>query len=86
MLVAPISVGDGASTGAGSVVTKDVEPQTLVAGVPAKPLKKKEDSNSMDGEQKRSPEQISADESLSRMNSFSDRKENFVAAVQKSEN
>jgi bifunctional UDP-N-acetylglucosamine pyrophosphorylase/glucosamine-1-phosphate N-acetyltransferase len=36
MLVAPITVGDGAVTGAGSVVTKDVESETLVAGVPAK--------------------------------------------------
>jgi bifunctional UDP-N-acetylglucosamine pyrophosphorylase/glucosamine-1-phosphate N-acetyltransferase len=36
MLVAPVTVGDGASTGAGSVVTKDVEPDTLVVGVPAK--------------------------------------------------
>jgi len=36
MLVAPVSVGDGASTGAGSVVTKDVEPGELVVGVPAK--------------------------------------------------
>ncbi len=39
MLVAPISVGDGASTGAGSVVTKDVEPGELVVGVPAKSRK-----------------------------------------------
>lgn len=36
MLVAPITIGDGAVTAAGSVVTKDVEPETLVAGVPAK--------------------------------------------------
>ena len=36
MLVAPIKVGDGAVTGAGSVVTKDVEPNTLVVGIPAK--------------------------------------------------
>lgn len=36
MLVAPVSVGDGASTGAGSVVTKDVEAGELVVGVPAR--------------------------------------------------
>ncbi|HQX57294.1 MAG TPA: hypothetical protein PLP07_15320 [Pyrinomonadaceae bacterium] len=37
MLVAPITVGDGASTGAGSVVTKDVAENELVVGVPARP-------------------------------------------------
>ncbi|MDX6712929.1 MAG: bifunctional UDP-N-acetylglucosamine pyrophosphorylase / glucosamine-phosphate N-acetyltransferase [Blastocatellia bacterium] len=36
MLVAPVRVGAGAVTAAGSVVTKDVPPGTLVAGVPAK--------------------------------------------------
>ena len=35
MLVAPIKVGDGAVTGAGSVVTKDVEEGEVVVGVPA---------------------------------------------------
>ena len=40
MLVAPVKVGDGATTGAGSVVTKDVEPNDLVAGVPARSIKK----------------------------------------------
>jgi len=39
MLVAPIKVGDGAVTGAGSVVTKDIEANTLVAGVPARKIK-----------------------------------------------
>ncbi|MCH2320491.1 MAG: bifunctional UDP-N-acetylglucosamine diphosphorylase/glucosamine-1-phosphate N-acetyltransferase GlmU [SAR202 cluster bacterium] len=40
VLVAPISVGNSASTGAGAVVTKDVPPNTRVAGVPAEPMLK----------------------------------------------
>lgn len=39
MLVAPVTVGDGAVTGAGSVVTKDVEGKTLVIGAPARKIK-----------------------------------------------
>ncbi len=39
MLVAPVKVGDGAVTGAGSVVTKDVEPNKLVVGAPARAIK-----------------------------------------------
>jgi len=35
-----ITIGENALVGAGSVVTKDVEPNTVVAGVPAKMLKK----------------------------------------------
>lgn len=41
VLVAPVTVGKGASTGAGSVVTRNVKAKTVVVGVPAKPLKKK---------------------------------------------
>ena len=40
MLVAPVRVGARSMTGAGSVVTEDVPPDTLVAGVPAKVKKK----------------------------------------------
>ena len=39
MLVAPIKIGDGAVTGAGSVVTKDVESNKLVVGAPARAIK-----------------------------------------------
>jgi len=34
-----VSIGDGAIVGAGSIVTRDVEPFTVVAGVPAKLLR-----------------------------------------------
>ena len=46
MLVAPVMVGDGAATGAGSVVTKDVEANTLVVGSPAKPVKRSDAEDS----------------------------------------
>jgi bifunctional UDP-N-acetylglucosamine pyrophosphorylase / glucosamine-1-phosphate N-acetyltransferase len=45
MLVAPVRVGEGAMTAAGSVVTEDVPPRTLVAGVPAKVKKKLSDDS-----------------------------------------
>lgn len=44
MLVSPITVGKNATTGAGSVVTKDVPANTIVVGAPAKHLKKKDKS------------------------------------------
>jgi bifunctional UDP-N-acetylglucosamine pyrophosphorylase/glucosamine-1-phosphate N-acetyltransferase len=40
MLVAPVRVGARSKTAAGSVVTRDVPPDSLVAGVPAEVKKK----------------------------------------------
>jgi bifunctional UDP-N-acetylglucosamine pyrophosphorylase/glucosamine-1-phosphate N-acetyltransferase len=40
MLVAPVKIGARARTGAGAVVTKDVEADTLVVGAPARPIRK----------------------------------------------
>ena len=40
MLIAPVKLGEGARTGAGSVVNKDVPPKTLVVGIPARAIRK----------------------------------------------
>jgi bifunctional UDP-N-acetylglucosamine pyrophosphorylase/glucosamine-1-phosphate N-acetyltransferase len=40
MLVAPLTIGAGARTGAGSVVTKDVPADTLAVGIPARAIRK----------------------------------------------
>jgi len=43
MLIAPVRVGRRAKTGAGSVVTHDVPPESVVYGVPARAAKKGQD-------------------------------------------
>src|SRR5690349_5510377 len=42
MLVAPLKLGDGARTGAGAVVTKNVAEDTLVVGMPSRAIRKVE--------------------------------------------
>ena len=41
VILAGVTIGDGAIIGTRAVVTKDVAPYTIVGGVPAKPIKKR---------------------------------------------
>ena len=45
MLVAPVTVGEGAVTGAGAVVTKNVPPHSVAVGVPARAIRKLKESD-----------------------------------------
>ena len=45
MLVAPVKLGEGARTGAGAVITHNVNPGDVVIGVPARPYNKKKEND-----------------------------------------
>lgn len=40
LLIAPVAVGEGARTGAGAVVTKDIPPYSLAVGMPARVIRR----------------------------------------------
>jgi acetyltransferase-like isoleucine patch superfamily enzyme len=48
MILSNVKIGDGAVIAAGSVVTRDVEPYTVVGGVPAKAIKRRFTNSQID--------------------------------------
>lgn len=46
-ILSGVTIGDGATIANGAVVVKDVEPYTLVGGVPAKPIKQRFEANAI---------------------------------------
>lgn len=47
LILAGVSIGDGAIIGSRAVVTKDIPPYTIAAGVPARPIRKRFDDDTI---------------------------------------
>ena len=48
MLLSGVTIGHGANVGARALVTGDVPPYTIVGGVPAKPIRRRFDQETME--------------------------------------
>jgi bifunctional UDP-N-acetylglucosamine pyrophosphorylase / glucosamine-1-phosphate N-acetyltransferase len=55
-LIAPVTIGDGAYLGAGSVVNKDIPPGKLAVGMPARVIRDAPGRARKDGEERERPE------------------------------